>query len=154
MTVVVNRLVQAARSQVWRVISDLDRWAELLPTVDAIERIADPGPIAVGTRFRVDQPRLPVAEWEVTIWRPDAGFTWESRSPGVRAVGTHWLRSEGAGTRLKLGIRWDGPLAPVMSWLFREKARRYVELEAATIAELAEGQARPVHRAGGERRAP
>lgn len=138
MTVEVSRLVRAERSRVWRVMSDLDRWADLLPTIDAIERVGEPGPISAGSRFRLDQPGLPVAEWEVTDWRPDSGFTWETRSTGVRAVATHRLRPEGTATRLELSIGWHGPVAPLMSLLFGRKARRYLTQEAATFAELSE----------------
>lgn len=138
--IVTERRIAAPPDTVWRIISRLDEWHRLLPTVDDVTRSgpAD-GPIGVGSAFRLRQPGLPAADYVITEWHPGAGFTWESTAPGVRAIASHVLRSDGAATVLRLGIEWTGPGAWLMRLLLSGKARRYVEQEAASFARLAEG---------------
>nr|BFF27099.1 hypothetical protein GCM10025732_50640 [Glycomyces mayteni] len=78
--ILVEREIRTAPAEVWAVMSELDRWAELLPTVGGVERLSGPGPIDVGARFRVAQPGLATAVYEVTEWRPGQGFTWAATS--------------------------------------------------------------------------
>ncbi|MCD0444134.1 SRPBCC family protein [Glycomyces sp. A-F 0318] len=136
--ILVEREIRATPAEVWTHLSALDRWAELLPTVDSIARVGDPGPIAVGSRFLVRQPGLAAAEYEVVDWRPDAGFTWVASASGIRTRASHELKASGAGTRLALAIEWSGPGAWVAKAFFAGKARRYVAAEAAAFAALAE----------------
>ena len=138
MPIAVEQRVHADRSTLWRAVSDLDRWAEWLTTVDEISRIDGPGPIAVGSRFRVRQPGLAAATYEVTDWQPEAGFTWVARTAGVRTTATHGLVSEGAATRLRLGIDWAGPGARLVRLFYATRTQRFLEQEAAAFATLAE----------------
>lgn len=138
----VERRVTADTTTTWGVISRLDDWHRLLPTVDDVTRVGPVGPVAIGSRFRLRQPGLPPAVYVVTEWEPEKGFTWESAAPGVRAIATHTLRSEGGATTLRLGIEWTGPGTPLMRLLLTGKARRYLSQEAATFARLAEEAAR------------
>src|SRR5690606_41961305 len=84
-----ERVVAADREWLWRYVGDLDRWHELLPTVDSVTRTGPPGPIGVGTRVRVAQPRLATAEYVVTAWDPPAGFTWATTVRGARTTACH-----------------------------------------------------------------
>jgi carbon monoxide dehydrogenase subunit G len=136
--IVFEREIRATPAEVWTHMSALDRWAEMLPTVDSIERVRPPGPIGVGTRFLVRQPGLPAAEYEVVDWRPDAGFTWVAAGFGMRAEASHELKASGDGTRLALAIEWSGPTGWVAKVFFAGKARRYIAAEAAAFAALAE----------------
>ncbi|HET7357562.1 MAG TPA: SRPBCC family protein [Nocardioidaceae bacterium] len=136
----VSKVVDATAEDLWRKISDVAEWDSLLPTVDKVTRLDGGGPIAVGSRFEVHQPGLAKAVYEITEWRPDAGFTWVAAAPGVRTTATHELAAEGRHTRLVLGIDWSGPLAWLVRLMFGAKARRMVELEADTFARLAHRQ--------------
>lgn len=128
---------------VWAVISDLDRWDQMLPTIDEVSRLGQPGPITVGTRFEVRQPGLPAAEYVVTDWRPGDGFTWATTGMGSQATATHEVETEGSGTRLRLGIEWTGPTAWLMRALISRRARSYLAQEAQTFARLAASQKSP-----------
>ncbi|NGM11540.1 SRPBCC family protein [Verrucosispora sioxanthis] len=139
MTIAVERHVAADPATVWRIVSDVDRWAELLPTIDEIIRIDDAAPVTVGSRFRIRQPGLATARYEITDWRPGAGFTWQARTPGVRTTASHELRPEGSATRLRLSIDWDGPAARLVELLYGRRTRRLLEQEATVFARLASG---------------
>ncbi|MEV4711253.1 SRPBCC family protein [Micromonospora sp. NPDC049374] len=139
MTIAVEQHVDAEVATVWRTVSDVDRWAELLPTIDEIRRIDDAGPVTVGSRFRIRQPGLTTATYEITDWRPGAGFTWVARMPGVRTRASHELHPEGSATRLRLSIDWDGPGAPLVELLYGRRTQRLLAQEATTFAELAAG---------------
>jgi hypothetical protein len=119
-------------------VGDLDRWGDLLPTMQQVIRFDAAGPVGVGSRFRVRQPGLPKAVYEVTDWQPGKGFVWVSSSPGVRTTAAHWLESTDGGALLSLRLEWSGPLARIVRTLVGTKARRLVVREADTFTQLAE----------------
>ncbi len=133
-----TRLTSATPDELWPILSDLRRWPEWLPTVDAAEPVAPGAPDGVGTAYDLRQPRLPRARWTVTDWRPGAGFTWESHAPGVTSVGRHELRPTADGTEIALAIDWSGPLAWLIRLGYGRLTRRYLETEAAALAARAE----------------
>lgn len=134
----VVRSIEAPPEAVWSLLSDLERWGEILPTVDRVARLDGTGPVGVGSRFKVWQPGLVPAVYDVTDWRPGQGFRWAARLPGLRSVATHEVRAIAPGrTELTLDLSWSGVLAPLIRVLLAAKAQRMVEQEAATFAALA-----------------
>lgn len=128
---------QASTEGLWSLLSDLDHWASMLPTMQEVTRVDD-GPIGVGDRFQVRQPGLPKAVYQITYWQPDRGFTWVSSAVGVRTVASHRLDNGPEGTELVLGVEWSGPLAWLVRLVAGSKARRMVEQETDTFVRLAE----------------
>lgn len=124
---------------VWAVLSDLDNWASWLSTVEGITPVAaDDGP-EVGAVYRLEQPRLPAANWTVTQWRPSTSFTWLSQRPGVVSVAEHVLtESPGGGTAVTLRMTFTGVLAPLARLLYGRLTRRYLQREARDLCERAE----------------
>lgn len=131
------RSIPASRRVVWSLMSELDRWDELLPTVSRVTRVGEPGPVVLGSRFRVEQPCLPTATYEVIDWQAGSAFTWAAAGPGVTAVASLSLVDTAGGSRLTLRIDWCGPAAGLMRLLLSRKARTYMEREAATFSQLA-----------------
>lgn len=131
----VERSLAATPRRAWERVGDLESWAEMLPTIDAIASM-DRGPIGVGSRFRVRGPGLPVAEYVVTDWTPPNGFTWQARSAGVATTATHVLTQRDGQTTLRLGIAWTGPMAWLVRAVLTRKARSYVIREADTFVAL------------------
>ena len=129
--------IAAPPERVWSVITDVERWPDRIPTVDSVERL-DPGPLAVGSRTRLRQPRLPEAVWTVTELDEGSSFTWESRSPGITVTAGHVVDEVAGGSRLDLSVTVSGPMSGPGWLMTRSLTKRYVETEAASIKQAAE----------------
>jgi uncharacterized membrane protein len=130
----VTRESTAPVDRLWSTISDVRGWPQWLPTVDAVTPLDPDRPDEVGAAYTVEQPGLPRAVWTITTREEGRSFTWESRGPGIRSVGTHTLRPGADGrTTIALGIAWHGPLAPLVRLLLGRKSLDYVTREAAAL---------------------
>lgn len=129
--------IAAPPEQVWAVIVDVERRPERIPTVEAVQRL-DAGPLAVGSRTRLRQPKLPTAVWTVTELADGSSYTWESTSPGVTVTATHIVEPHPDGSRLTLGVTVSGPMSVVGWVLTRSLTKRYVETEADSVKRAAE----------------
>ena len=89
--------VEAPVEQVWKVLLEVERWPEWATTVTSVQRLDD-GPVAVGSRVRVEQPRIPPTEYVVTELEPGRSFTWVATGPGVRTTARHLLEELGTGS--------------------------------------------------------
>jgi len=127
-----TRHIDAPTGQVWEVLFDVARWPEWLPTVDSVERLDD-GPLEVGSRARLRQPKLPQAEWQVTQVVDGRSFTWAADGPGMRTVGRHEVVPDGSGCRVTLSIEQTGPMGAIAALVWRKLTQRYVELEAESL---------------------
>ena len=130
--------IHASRSRVWQVLIDVEHWPEWTPSVRRIEAV-DAGALGVGSRVRIEQPKLAPAVWTITDWQPEAAFTWVSRRPGVVVTALHVIEgnSEGA-TRVTLTVRFEGLLAPLIALLSGKLTQRYMGLEAAGLKQRCE----------------
>jgi polyketide cyclase/dehydrase/lipid transport protein len=124
--------IQAPPDVVWEVWADVERWAEWTASITRIERF-EAGPLAIGHRARVQQPKLPTAVWRVTKLEEGRGFEWVSASPGSHVMGYHWITPQGSGSRARLGVVFSGPIARLVGWLTRSLTERYLALEAAGL---------------------
>jgi uncharacterized membrane protein len=124
----------AAPAAVWALLADVTHWPDWTPTVTSVTALGD-GPLRVGSRYKVRQPGILPAVWEVTGCAEDASFVWASSSPGSRLVAGHEVRpNEAGGTTVVLSIDHTGALAGVIDAVLGKKIRRYVETEAASLA--------------------
>jgi uncharacterized membrane protein len=128
----------APQDQVWQALVDVADWPRWTPSYTSVKRL-DEGPLGVGSRARVKQPRLAPAIVEVTELDAGRGFTWVSSAVGVRFVGRHRLVPEaGGGTRIELAAELSGWLAGTVKVLLGRRIERYVRLEASGIKAAAE----------------
>jgi uncharacterized protein YndB with AHSA1/START domain len=126
--------IAALPERVWAVMSDIERWPEWTPTVTRIERL-DRGPLAVGSRARIRQPKLLPAIWEVTALQDGRSFGWVTRSPGVLVTAKHGVAPAGAGTRASLSLRFTGLLGGLVARVTQGLNERYLALEAEGLRE-------------------
>src|SRR5262249_50688801 len=118
------------REHVWAVLTDVERWPEWTASMTSVAYVKGSS-IAVGSRARIKQPRLPEVLWEVTEVEPGQSFSWQAGSAGITTLATHRLTPEPAGgVSVHLGIRQRGPLAWLVGLLTAGMTRRYVGMEA------------------------
>lgn len=138
-SITVERLVHADSDRLWGYLQRIADWADLLPTVDHVA-VQSGGPIpTVGSSYALGQPGLPRLVYKITEWVQGERVTWIAAVPGVRTIGSHEISPTADGSLLRLTLRWQGPLRPLVEVLYTARTRRYVELEARAFAQLAEG---------------
>lgn len=130
--------IEAGQQGVWDALSDLESWPRLIETVDSVEPLT-PGPISQGSRFRLEQPKLPEGIWEITEWNPPSYFEWRQRSGGVTNVAGHRVEALGDDrARLTLTIDMRGLMAPIVGLFMKGLITRYMSLEAQGMKRAAE----------------
>ena len=105
--------IAASPETVWSVMSDVEHWHEWTASVRSI-RLLDKGPLRVGSRALIRQPRFPPAAWTVTAIDPGRSFTWKSGGPGLRVFANHRVVPVTGGTQATLALHYEGVL--VRSW--------------------------------------
>ena len=128
--------IAAPAERVWTIIADVERWHEWTASITSI-RLLD-GPLAVGARAEVRQPKLPKLIWRVTALEQGRFFDWEVRSPGAHTVGSHRVEPRGAGSLATLKLVQAGPLGWLVGRMMLDLTREYVSMEAAGLKKRAE----------------
>ena len=121
--------VAAPAERVFAVYADVERWPDWTASTTEV-RLLDPGPLAVGSRARVRQPRLPVATWVVTELVPGRSFTWVAQGPGLRTTGSHEVmpRDDG-GCTVTATLDQEGLLGGVIGRLTKRRTVSYLAME-------------------------
>jgi uncharacterized membrane protein len=124
--------VAAPPQQVFDRYVDVARWPEWLETMTSVERLDD-GPLRVGSRTRIKQPKLPVAVWEVTAVEPGHSWTWVARGPGIVTTASHVVTPAGDGSRVTASLDQQGPLGAVLGRLTKGMTERYLRIEGDSL---------------------
>jgi uncharacterized protein YndB with AHSA1/START domain len=121
--------IAASADRVWEVFTDVERWPSWTASVRALEALDGPA-IAVGHRFRIKQPRMPVLVWEVTEVDAPHAWTWAVRRPGATTYASHEVSPSGPSSCVVTQvIDQRGPIGVVVALLMRGMTKRYLELE-------------------------
>jgi uncharacterized protein YndB with AHSA1/START domain len=130
---VVQKFITLARPEiVWQVLADVEHWREWTPTVVEIRPLSNNG-LKVGARYRVIQPRLRPAVYEVTECVPNQVFTWVHKLPGGGLIGDHRLSSRDGATEVELSFTSEGLLANILGKMFSKLISDYVATEAKSL---------------------
>jgi uncharacterized membrane protein len=122
--------IEAPAPVVWDVFVDVERWPEWTRSVRRITSLDGTG-VAVGRRFKVEQPRMPKLVWEVTHVDPGISWTWRQRTIGNTTLATHEIVARaGDRTLVRQQIDQRGPLGLLAGMLMRRLTKRYLGLEA------------------------
>jgi uncharacterized membrane protein len=114
---------------VWNVMVDVERWPEWTPSIKTVRKL-DAGPLKVGSRARIKQPKLLPAVWTVTRFNAGHSFTWVSGVPGLHTVGYHAIKPAGDGCEVTLVVLFEGMFAGIAARVFRKLNEEYLQMEA------------------------
>jgi uncharacterized protein YndB with AHSA1/START domain len=133
--------IAAPPDVVWSVMADAERWHEWTTSVRSIRRL-DSGPLRVGSRALVRQPRFPPAIWKVTALDPGRSFTWKNGVPGMWVYAHHSVEPAEGGARAKLRLNYEGVIGRLMGRVTHAITNRYLGLEAAGLKRRSEDSLR------------
>ena len=126
-------IVHANPTAIWQVLADVERWPRWTPTVLAVEPLTNHG-FHVGSRYRITQPKLRPAVYEVTECIPHQAFTWVVKSPGARMIADHRLTgSDSSGTEVELSFSTEGLLGAILGTINAKRINDYVATEARSL---------------------
>lgn len=129
--------VHASADRVWQLLVDVERWPTWTESMREIKRLDD-GPLTVGGRSRVTQPKGRPMVWTVTELEPMRNFTWRATRPGLAFEAVHRIEEAGDHVRTTLEFAGSGPLAWVGFVIGGSLIRCYVDLESAGLKRAAE----------------
>jgi uncharacterized protein YndB with AHSA1/START domain len=132
--------IAAPPDVVWSVMSDIERWHEWTASVRGI-RLLDKGPLRIGSRALIRQPRFPPAVWTVTALDPGHSFTWVTRGPGMRVTAHHSVARIPGGSHATLQLHYEGAIGRLIARLTQTITSRYLGLEADGLKRRSEERA-------------
>lgn len=130
---VVERVVTSASPElVWRVLIDVEHWRDWTPTVVEIKPL-DGARLELGARYRVVQPKLRPAIYEITKCVPNQRFTWAQKLPGGALAAEHRITPRDGATEVELSFTSQGLLANIVATLYSKLIAQYVAKEARSL---------------------
>lgn len=129
----IEKFITTARPDpIWRILADVEHWPNWTPTVQEIKPLGNTG-LRVGAQYRVTQPKLRPAVYEVSECTPNKAFTWVHKLPGGTMIADHRLVPHNGGTEVELSFASKGLLADLASMIFSRLIREYVATEARSL---------------------
>jgi Polyketide cyclase / dehydrase and lipid transport len=130
---VVQKFITPAHTEaVWQVLADVEHWRDWTPTVVEIKSLGSQG-LTVGARYRVVQPKLRPAIYEVTECVPNQAFTWVQKLPGGGMIADHRLSNRDGATEVELSFTSKGTFANLVGKIFSKLISDYVATEAKSL---------------------
>jgi hypothetical protein len=122
--------INVSPARVWPVLLDVERWPEWTTSVTRVRRM-DIGPLTLGSRTRIWQPKLMPAVWQVTSLDEKRHiFAWTAHSFGVNIVARHQVEAVGAHSRVILSLHYSGLLGAIVARIYRDLTWDYIAREA------------------------
>lgn len=121
--------IRVSPARVWSVLLDVEHWPEWNASVTKVKRM-DIGPLTLGSRTRIWQPRLMPAVWQVTSLDDQRRvFAWTTHALGVKIVALHQVESVRSLSRVTLSLRYSGVLGPILARVYRNLNWDYITRE-------------------------
>ena len=133
-------VVKAGPELVWALTADLERWPSITPTVTSVERLDD-GPVRVGSRARLTQPKQRPRVWTVDRLEAPNLFEWSAPLGPFRVVGRHEIEALPEGCRNTLTVELRGRGAGVAGLLLRRPFSEAIRQENEGFRRAAEAEA-------------
>jgi len=135
---VVQKVFALARPDVvWQILAELEHWSDWTPTMTEIKPLTNSG-LTVGARYRVVQPKLRPAIYEVTECVPNQTLTWIQKFPGGVMIADHRLSPHHGGTEIELSFSSEGLLATIIGKMFSKTISDYVASETESLKNRSE----------------
>ena len=144
--VVVSQSCSAPAETLWQVVTDLASWSRYVTAIEGVELVSEPGPFAVGTRWRETRRMFgQSATEEMWVSALDAGhsYTVESDSRGVRYTSVVTVSAQGSGSQLSQSFAAEPQsssarfFASVTGPLMRRSVAKALQADAADLVEAA-----------------
>lgn len=129
--------IDASPRQVWQVMSDLVSWPDWTPTISKIQ-IAGDTPIGVGTKVKIEQPKLPPAVYKITSWSESEGFVMVKGNLFLKVSLIHRLAPTLQGTTAELTVLFSGLFASWVAKHYGSLMSEYLSLEACGLKKQSE----------------
>jgi ribosome-associated toxin RatA of RatAB toxin-antitoxin module len=130
--------IAASPERLFELTTDIEAWPALMPTVTSVERL-DHGPLAVGSRARLEQPGQRPTVWTVERIDAPTAFVWSARTMGVRMTASHHIDAAADGTSSNtLAIDLEGFGAGLLGRLVGGRIRRVLATENDCFRRAAE----------------
>ncbi|MGH3562462.1 MAG: SRPBCC family protein [Mycobacterium sp.] len=129
--------VDASAERVWQLLIDVEGWPAWTESMREINRLDD-GPLVVGSRSRVTQPKGRPMVWTVTELEPMRNFTWQAAQPGLSFEAVHRIEDAGDHVRTTLEFAGSGPLGWLGFLVAGSRIRSYVDMESTGLKRAAE----------------
>lgn len=120
--------LRAPAELVWTVLTDVPRWSDWTASVSRVKPLTA-GPLRVGSRVRIHQPKLLPASWRVTELKPGKHFAWVSTAPGVLVTARHVVQPATLGCSVTLSVTYKGILGRLLARWAGELNDHYLALE-------------------------
>ncbi|MGO8771131.1 MAG: SRPBCC family protein [Mycobacterium sp.] len=124
--------MHAPAARVWDLLVDVEGWPAGTDSMREIKRL-DGGPLAVGSRYHVTQPKGRPMVWTVARLEPMREFTWAAAQPGLSFEALHRIEDAGGRVAATLEFRVTGPLAWPAAPLAGRRIRSYLAMESGGL---------------------
>jgi hypothetical protein len=122
--------IHVSPAHVWEVLLDVEHWPEWTTSVSKVQRM-DIGPLTLGSRTRIWQPKLMPAVWQVTsLDERRHVFAWTTHTFGIKIVARHQVDAIGALSRVTLSLTYFGVVGTVLARAYRDLNWDYLTREA------------------------
>jgi len=122
--------IRVSPARVWNVLLDVEHWPEWTTSVSKVQRM-DIGPLTLGSRTRIWQPKLMPAVWQITSLDPKRRiFAWTTHTFGIKITARHQVDVIGTGSRVTLSLKYFGVLGAIMARVYRDLNWDYLAREA------------------------
>jgi hypothetical protein len=88
----------------------------------------------VGSHYRIVQPKLRPAVYEVTECVPHQAFTWVQKAPGATMIADHRINAcDGDGAEVELTFSTEGLLGGILGNMYAKRICDYLRTEARSL---------------------
>jgi len=129
--------IAASPERVWSVMSEvllMPTWSASMTSVE----LDPPGPLAVGSRARIVQPKLSAVTWTVTEVVAVRSFAWTSKAMGADVTAFHTITPTSDGCSVTLAIEYTGSTSTMVAGLTRKITTKYLRMEAEGLTKASE----------------